>query len=52
MDGRNPAGAVAVGNARTPAPIVVPDTSAAAPTTDPGACNACDILFPLASSFF
>ena len=36
-EGKKPEGAVAVGNASIPAPIVVPATSAAAPATDPGA---------------
>jgi hypothetical protein len=50
-DGKNPAGAVADGRAKTPAPIVVPAISAAAPVTDPGAWIAFEIILPLTSLF-
>mmetsp|Transcript_4872 Transcript_4872/g.9015 ORF Transcript_4872/g.9015 Transcript_4872/m.9015 type:complete len:89 (+) Transcript_4872:325-591(+) len=39
-EGTKPAAAVAVGNAKIPAPIVVPATKAAAPSVEPALCTA------------
>mmetsp|Transcript_26178 Transcript_26178/g.62189 ORF Transcript_26178/g.62189 Transcript_26178/m.62189 type:complete len:230 (-) Transcript_26178:11-700(-) len=49
VDGKNPTGAVAVGNANIPAPTIVPATKLAAPATLPVRCVAVTMLLSLKS---
>mmetsp|Transcript_26177 Transcript_26177/g.62186 ORF Transcript_26177/g.62186 Transcript_26177/m.62186 type:complete len:225 (-) Transcript_26177:11-685(-) len=49
VDGKNPTGAVAVGNANIPAPTIVPATKLAAPDTRPVRCVAVTMLLSLKS---
>mmetsp|Transcript_26179 Transcript_26179/g.62194 ORF Transcript_26179/g.62194 Transcript_26179/m.62194 type:complete len:226 (-) Transcript_26179:11-688(-) len=50
VDGKNPTGAVAVGNANIPAPTIVPATKLAAPNTLPVRCVAVTVLSLSSSS--